>query len=218
MENEKETKTRLLKCAMKEFSEKGYMKASLRSICREAGVTTGALYFFFKDKEDLFGSLIEEPLSILEKAIKEHFTDEIAVAKSHGENAYDIEKLVEAEEMEDDIAVSRVIVGFLFQYREAFDLLLTKAQGSKYENYVDEMIDMVESHYMRLYMTMKGYRSLREMTKEDKFIVHWMSSDQISVFIHIFTHCKDVKEAEKQMKRMIAYIVGGWFAVIRMNQ
>ena len=49
MVNEKETKRKLQECAMKEFLEKGYMKASLRNICREAGVTTGALYFFFID-------------------------------------------------------------------------------------------------------------------------------------------------------------------------
>ena len=67
MDNEKETKKRLQECAMKEFSEKGYMKASLRNICKEAGVTTGALYFFFKDKEDLFASLVDEPIRLLHR-------------------------------------------------------------------------------------------------------------------------------------------------------
>ena len=42
----KETRQHLLECAKREFLEKGYMKASLRNICKEAGVTTGALYFF----------------------------------------------------------------------------------------------------------------------------------------------------------------------------
>ena len=37
-----ETRQLLLQCAKKEFMEKGYSKASLRSICKEAGVTTGA--------------------------------------------------------------------------------------------------------------------------------------------------------------------------------
>ena len=34
------------------------MKASLRNICKEAGVTTGALKLFFKDKGMFFTSLI----------------------------------------------------------------------------------------------------------------------------------------------------------------
>ena len=76
MENEKENKKRLLECALKEFSEKGYMKASLRNICKEDGVTTGAMYFFFKDKDDLFASLVTGPLSKLEELIKLHFEEE----------------------------------------------------------------------------------------------------------------------------------------------
>ena len=47
-QKDSETKERLLSCAKKEFAAKGYAKASLRAICREAGVTTGALYFFHK--------------------------------------------------------------------------------------------------------------------------------------------------------------------------
>lgn len=53
MKDEKETKSKLLASAKAEFLEKGYINASLRSICKNAGVTTGALYFFFRDKEDL---------------------------------------------------------------------------------------------------------------------------------------------------------------------
>lgn len=41
------TRERLLESASREFLSNGYQKASLRTICRNAGVTTGALYFFF---------------------------------------------------------------------------------------------------------------------------------------------------------------------------
>ena len=61
MKDEKETREKLLASARQEFLEKGYMQASLRSICKNAGVTTGALYFFFQDKEDLFTQLVEPP-------------------------------------------------------------------------------------------------------------------------------------------------------------
>ena len=69
----KETRQHLLECAKREFLEKGYMKASLRNICKEAGVTTGALYFFFKDKEDLLAALVEEPLRQLYAIMEEHY-------------------------------------------------------------------------------------------------------------------------------------------------
>ncbi len=228
MENEKETKRKLQECAMKEFSEKGYMKASLRNICKEAGVTTGALYFFFKDKEDLFASLVDEPINGLQLALQEHFSTEMevtkevflggeSVTKKEFDQGVTIERLVEGLELDDDMQIARMIVKFLFTYKDAFNLLMTKAQGSRYENYTDKIVEMVETHYMKMYMVMKGYKSKREVTKEDKFIVHWMSHDQIEIFIHVFTHCENLKEAEKQMKKLLAYIVGGWFAVIKTD-
>ena len=47
-----EKKDLLLRSAQTEFLKYGYDKASLRNICRNADMTTGALYFFFKNKEN----------------------------------------------------------------------------------------------------------------------------------------------------------------------
>ena len=44
----------ILDAGKKEFLEKGFRAASLRNIVREAGVTTGAFYGYFKSKEGLF--------------------------------------------------------------------------------------------------------------------------------------------------------------------
>ena len=221
MENEKETKKKLLKCAMKEFSEKGYMKASLRNICKEAGVTTGALYFFFKDKEDLFGNLVDGPLMNLEKIIDNHFYEEAAATKEVTKKAdgksISVADLAAAQGFEDDMVIARMVIKYLFKEKAAFDLLLTKSQGSIYENLVDRIIDKVEVHYTQMFIAMKGYKSKRELTKEDKFFIHWMSHDHIEIFIHIVTHCKTADEGERHMKNMMAYMIGGWFGVINSD-
>lgn len=47
------------KAAQREFLDKGYEKASLRSIAQNAGVTTGALYVRFPNKSALFAALVE---------------------------------------------------------------------------------------------------------------------------------------------------------------
>ena len=52
------TKETLLKNAKKEFLSHGFQGASLRRICASAGVTTGAVYFFFQNKEDLFSQIV----------------------------------------------------------------------------------------------------------------------------------------------------------------
>lgn len=214
MDNEKETKKKLLECAMKEFLEKGYMKASLRNICKEAGVTTGALYFFFKDKEDLFGSLMADTLYGLNEIIEKHFKEETIATEALAGGDMSVAALAAAQGFDDDMAVARMVLRYLFENKEVIELLLTKSQGSRYEHYADEMVDKVEEHYTRMYIAMKGYKSKKELTGEDKFIIHWMSHDQIEIFIHLATHCKNIKDGEKQMKNMIAYMIGGWYGVI----
>ena len=51
--------------AMKEFIANGYKNASLRSIAREAGVTTGAFYGYYKSKEVLFSSIVDSHAAYL---------------------------------------------------------------------------------------------------------------------------------------------------------
>lgn len=51
------TREQLLQSALDTFYEYGVAKASLQTIARRAGVTRGALYWHFKNKEDLFDAL-----------------------------------------------------------------------------------------------------------------------------------------------------------------
>ena len=46
-------------CAKKEFLEKGYVDASLRTIAAEAGTTTGTIYSRYGGKEGLFSAIVE---------------------------------------------------------------------------------------------------------------------------------------------------------------
>lgn len=55
--NENNTLDDILSAAKAEFSEKGFQSASLRRIVKNAGVTTGAFYGYFKSKEELFDAL-----------------------------------------------------------------------------------------------------------------------------------------------------------------
>jgi AcrR family transcriptional regulator len=52
-----DTKEQLLKAALDVFSEHGYAAASVDQIAARAGVTKGAVYYWFRDKEDLAGDL-----------------------------------------------------------------------------------------------------------------------------------------------------------------
>lgn len=48
-----ETRDRILDAALKLFRERGFDKATMRDIATEAGVATGAAYYYYRTKEDL---------------------------------------------------------------------------------------------------------------------------------------------------------------------
>ena len=53
-----ETRTKLLDAAEQVFFEKGVARASLNEIAQRAGATRGAVYWHFKDKVDVFSSML----------------------------------------------------------------------------------------------------------------------------------------------------------------
>lgn len=50
---------RLIQSAREEFITNGFLKADLKSICENAGVTTGAVYKRYKGKEELFEAVVK---------------------------------------------------------------------------------------------------------------------------------------------------------------
>lgn len=48
------SRQRILEAAITEFSEKGYVGASLNTVCSEKGFSKGIIYHYFKDKDELY--------------------------------------------------------------------------------------------------------------------------------------------------------------------
>lgn len=201
MGEDKETKARLIESARAEFAEKGYMKASLRKICADAGVTTGALYFFFKDKEDLFAAIVGRPLDELKAVLLEHFTVEKELTMS--------EVYEHIEKGHDEF--SAVLIHHIYTNYDAFILLLTKAQGSRFESAVDEMVEMTETVYRTMSENIARQLPGRRV---NLYMLHWLSHMILDAFIHLITHEPDEKKAIKIMSRIMNFLVKGWIELV----
>ena len=55
-----ENKQRIKDAALKLMSEKGYFATSSNEIAREAGVSIGTFYSYFKDKKELYAELVDD--------------------------------------------------------------------------------------------------------------------------------------------------------------
>jgi AcrR family transcriptional regulator len=57
------TRSRIQQVALELFAEQGYQRTSLREIAERLDITKAALYYHFKSKEDIVGSLTEDFLA-----------------------------------------------------------------------------------------------------------------------------------------------------------
>lgn len=55
-----ESRKRIIYAAMSVFSRKGYAKANIREIAKTAGISVGGVYLYFRNKEELYKSLVDD--------------------------------------------------------------------------------------------------------------------------------------------------------------
>lgn len=202
-----ETRDRLLESARQEFMEKGYMRASLRNICKNAGVTTGALYFFFQDKEDLFASLVETPLQKLYETMLEHYRLELEQVHGNESSHTGTAGTAAREPHADDQETAARLVHYIYQYHEEFKMLLTRSQGSRFEHSVEQFVEITEQHYRIL---ANETAEKKQMRPAEDYLIHWMSHMTVDMFVHLLTHEPSEQAALQHVKPIVQYMTAGW--------
>lgn len=66
---------RILRAAIRIFSQKGYFNSKISEIARLAGVADGTIYLYFKNKDDLLISLFEEKMGEVVTDIRARVAD-----------------------------------------------------------------------------------------------------------------------------------------------
>lgn len=121
---------KILKSAKDEFLSKGYADASLRAICQSAGVTTGALYKRFPNKEALFSAVLEPTLKDIERITAEtEKRDYDYLEKDQTQIIWDMSE----ETLQN-------LVNFVYDRYDGFRLLFCCAEGSPYGNFLHDFV------------------------------------------------------------------------------
>ena len=76
---ESTVKQRLLRAALDLFTERGYAATSVREIVDAAGVTKPVLYYYFKNKEDIYLELFREPFVYFSKVLEDAYNEKGSV-------------------------------------------------------------------------------------------------------------------------------------------
>ena len=177
---------RLLENAKKEFKRNGFEKSSLNVICKNAGITTGALYKRFSTKEDLFNSLVEKPANRLKEFLdKEH-------------SAY---------KNEDGF------IGLIYEYKEEFLMILNLSGGTKYEFYFDEISKIITDATMQFIRT-NNKSDVDEFILYE--LVHILVSSYIKGILVPLSQNMNLNEANIYIQHVKKFFYAGWKDLLRI--
>ena len=197
-----ETREKILEAGKAEFLAKGFLAASLRNIVKEAGVTTGAFYGYFKSKEELFDALVEEPyVRLMERYNR---AQEEFAALPPGEQKLHM----------GDISGECIdwMTEYMYEYLDAFKLLLCSSDGTKYENFVHDMVE-IEVEYTHRFMDVLA--SLGQPVRGmDPQLEHLLVSGMFSGYFEIVIHDMPKEQAIGYVKELREFYTAGWAKII----
>ena len=188
----------ILTAAKAEFLEKGFRGASLRNIVKTADVTTGAFYGYYKSKEELFDALVSEQA--------EHMMDTYVLVQN------DFAALMPEEQIESMSGESGRCMGemleYTYQYPDEFKLILCCSEGTKYEDFVHDMVEIeVEA-------THKFNEVLKGLGIESKLVnprlEHILISGMFAAFFEMVIHDMPVTEARRYLQDLRLFYTAGW--------
>lgn len=196
--NGRDTKERILEVAKNEFKSLGYKGASLRLIASSANVTTGALYFFFENKDSLFKAVIGEALDPFITFIAKHYEEE------RGMNI--------SSSMDNDLDAVDFIYDFYLAKRDIWTIIFDNIDIDVVREYLNEFIDMSVTHYK--YLIEAHERLDNKKYNIDEFTIRMFISMQISTIAHTLLNNKDEELLKKHLREAIIMLRGAYFSLI----
>lgn len=194
----RDTQARILAAAKAEFLEKGFQRASLRSIVQAAGVTTGALYGYYSSKEALFNSFVGD----VYRYIVTQFKDTLSAFKN-----------LPMQEQREKLgtfssACMQKLLGYMYAHLQELRLLLLCAEGTQYAHMKEELIAL------EIEATHEYYRTLSRLGQPvpdiDKRLEHVLVAGLINAYFEMMVYDMPLLGAERRLNKLLDFYNAGW--------
>lgn len=200
MNNELSVQQKIIHFAKQEFLHYGFKDASLRNIATAAGMTTGAIYTYFKDKNALFEAIVDPVFAKVEDIFEE------LSASYYNSNAI-ISDITFQNSLED----LYLIYDFIYKHFDVFRLLVVGADGSSRCDFVHTIVAHEVKHTLDYLEKMKISKNIN--TQIDSTIIHIISESYINALLEPVRHNMSHKEALKNLNFLVIFYTGGWQSI-----
>ncbi|MBR4554895.1 MAG: TetR/AcrR family transcriptional regulator [Ruminococcus sp.] len=193
-----EAHKKIIAAAVGEFMEYGFENASMRRIASEVGLTVGALYRHFPNKEEMFAALVGPTINELMAKYQEFCEQGYEVMKCG-----DVHKLWDESESE-----TKWLMSFIYDHFDVFKLLVCRSQGTRFENFVHDMALLEERTTLDYFERMKAYGMTVNRLSQQEF--HMLVTANVSALFEAVIHDFSRKEAMHYASTLDAFFSAGW--------
>lgn len=195
----------IIACATKEFLNKGYADASLRTIAAEAHTTTGSIYTRFGDKEGLFDAIVGKHYN---KAMNMYRAAQEEFASFPAESQPDNMASISGDCMYD-------LLLYCYENLDIFKLILLKSEGTKFSHMIDEMVEI------KAEATHKYLNVLKKLGKPspkiDAKLEHMIITGMFNTYFELVIHEMPIDDATLYLKELRAFYTAGWMKIMGQN-
>lgn len=194
---------KIIAAAMREFLEKGFEQASMKSVADAVGMTSAALYRHFASKQDMFVALVQPAVEALEVWKEKHVAASYDVLEQGSS-----ETMWDMWDLEGESSDVSMVLNVMYQQPETFRLLLCCSAGTPYENYVHDMIEQSTDEMMHfLQVCLAQGIPAREIQRDE---MHMLVSAYCAALVQPIEHGYDKADAERYLKTIVDFFTPGW--------
>lgn len=187
------TRQLIIDAAKHEFLEKGFQNASLRAIAKNANVTTGAFYGYFKGKEDLFSAIVL-PCSAAVKCRFARSQDSFFVLPTDNDGT--------------KIDCIDWMIDYIYDHYDIFKILICCSDGTGFENFVHDMVE-IEVDSTLEYLAKRGY----DPDRIDKQLCHMIVSGMFGGIFELIEHDMPREKAKPFVEKIREFNHAGWLKI-----
>lgn len=198
------THKKILDCGKKIFKDQGFEKSNLRAICKAAGVTIGAFYGHFEDKEALFSELVEPIVSQIQRSYTMYEDRSFDVYKK--EKHIKKETIYKILESKAQGAIEMVL--YFFEHKDVFELLVFGSYGTKFNNFLDEIIEREDKNHFEILSMIYGEDHVNDVITNRG--IHLINHAYFYALSEVAVHSKSIEEVKLNATLISEFFNEGW--------
>jgi AcrR family transcriptional regulator len=194
----------ILNAAEKEFLKNGFRSASLRDIAERVDATTGLIYTYFKNKDELFRILVLPVTRMLEDRLE---TNIMSLHEAKAEKGMNPESWFTQN--------LNFLIDLIEKHPNEMKLLFLRSDGASFQNYKDMLIKRGTERSITAFRTLKRSKEF-EGQELSEFFIRNLVMYIINIVVEILKQEKNLLEIEEYKKEITAFLFSGWKALVKM--